>query len=78
MKAVKCYSTQFYSGTGEKSGRKEKSSVKEPETFISSKNFMEYIEARSRFYGFQIGVKYAEAFFSEEKLKLTPGLIFDI
>ncbi|MBE2217256.1 MAG: bacillithiol biosynthesis deacetylase BshB1 [Ignavibacteria bacterium] len=77
MKAVQCYSTQFYSSEGKSSGA-GKSARKEPDTFISSKNFMEYIEARSRFYGFQIGVKYAEAFFSEEKLKLTPGLIFDI
>ena len=71
MKAVKCYSTQFHTG-------KSTSKNNEPETFISSQSFMEFIEARSRFYGFQIGVQYAEAFYSDEKLKFSPKLLFDI
>lgn len=71
MKAVKCYSTQFHTGNSEPKKN-------EPETFISNPDFMKYIEARSLFYGFQIGVKYGEAFCTDEKLKLTPNHIFDI
>jgi LmbE family N-acetylglucosaminyl deacetylase len=70
IKAVKCYSSQFYT---EKQNSKHKG-----ETFISSKSFMEFIEARSRFYGFTAGVKYGEAFCTEEKIKLTPYTIFKI
>lgn len=61
MKAVKCYHSQFYSIKN-----------KGPSTFISDKKFIEYIEARAAFYGFQIGVKYGEPFFMEEKLKIDP------
>lgn len=70
MEAVKCYSTQFYSAN--KSGKKEK------ETFISSRSFMEYIEARAKFYGFQIGAKYGEAYYTEEKVKLNSDTLFKI
>lgn len=70
MNAVRCYSSQFYSGS--------KSSKKEKETFISSKNFMEYIEARAKFYGFQIGAKYGEAYYTEEKIRLNSGTLFNI
>ena len=61
MQAVKCYGSQFYN-------RKSKG----PETFISDKKFLEYIEARAAFYGFQIGVKYGEPFYIEEKLNIDP------
>lgn len=70
LEAVKCYSSQFF--TGSRIDKKDK------ETFISSKGFMEYVEARSRFYGFQAGVKYAEAFYTEEKMKLNPDTLFKI
>ena len=59
MKAVKAYSTQFYNPES-----------KEPQTFISNPEFLNYVEARSIFYGFQIGKKYGEPFFSEEKIEL--------
>jgi bacillithiol biosynthesis deacetylase BshB1 len=61
MKAVKCYHSQFYN-----------KNMKGPATFISDKKFIEYIEARAAFYGFQIGVKYGEPFYLEEKLKIDP------
>jgi len=70
MNAVKCYSTQFY--TGKKNGENE------TETFISSKGFIDYIEARCKFYGFQVGVKYGEAFYTEEKIKLNSTTLFKI
>ena len=70
INAVKCYSSQFFSDNGVSS--------KEKETFISSKGFMDFIEARSKFYGFLAGVKYGEAFYTEEKIKLNPDNIFKI
>ena len=62
MKAIRCYASQFYNPES-----------KEPDTFISDKKFIEYLEARARFYGFQIGARYGEPFFSEEALKLDPS-----
>ena len=58
MKAIKCYSTQFHN---------PKST--EPETFISRPEFINYIESRSQFYGFQIGKHFGEPFFCEEKIE---------
>jgi len=66
MKAVKCYSSQFYNPKSN-----------EPATFISDKKFIEYLEARAAFYGFQIGVKYGEPYFSEEKIKFNINNLFN-
>ena len=41
MKAVKAYSTQFYNPDSS-----------EPETFISKENFILFLEARAKYYGF--------------------------
>jgi N-acetylglucosamine malate deacetylase 1 len=62
MKAVNSYSSQFFN---------PKST--EPETFISKPGFIQYIESRAQFYGFQIGKKYGEPFFSEEKIEMDLG-----
>ncbi len=70
INAVKCYSSQFFTDST--------NSKKEKETYISSKGFMDYIEARSKFYGFLAGVKYGEAFYTEEKIRLSPGSLFEI
>ncbi|MDR3609319.1 MAG: bacillithiol biosynthesis deacetylase BshB1 [Ignavibacteriaceae bacterium] len=59
MKAVKSYSTQFYNPKS-----------REPQTFISKPEFLNYIEARSLYYGFQIGKLHGEPFYSEEKIEL--------
>jgi bacillithiol biosynthesis deacetylase BshB1 len=59
MKAVKAYATQFFNPKS-----------KEPETFISKPDFINYIESRSQFYGFQIGKSYGEPFYSEEKIEI--------
>jgi N-acetylglucosamine malate deacetylase 1 len=59
ISAVHAYGTQFYNPK-----------LKEPETFISSPEFIEYVKARTTFYGFQIGKKYGEPFYSEEKIEL--------
>lgn len=70
MKAVKSYASQFYNP-----GQNKKN---EPETFISSKKFIEYIEARAKFYGFQIGAEYGEPFYTEEKIKVNTENLFNI
>ncbi|HUX93997.1 MAG TPA: bacillithiol biosynthesis deacetylase BshB1 [Ignavibacteriaceae bacterium] len=59
MKAIKCYETQFHNPR----------SV-EPETFISRPEFIDYVQSRSQFYGFQIGKHYGEPFYCEEKIEL--------
>lgn len=59
MKAIRAYTTQFF----------DPNSV-EPETFISQPEFMNYITSRAQNYGFRIGKKYGEPFFSEELVEL--------
>jgi bacillithiol biosynthesis deacetylase BshB1 len=58
MRAVKAFKSQLYS-----------SDSKEPSTFISSKNFIKYIEARAQHYGFSIGKNYGEPFYCEEPIE---------
>jgi bacillithiol biosynthesis deacetylase BshB1 len=58
MKAVSCYTSQFYNPK----------SV-EPETFISQPNFLKFVESRNQVYGFKIGKNYGEPFFSEEEIE---------
>lgn len=59
MEAIKAYTTQFYD-PNDKSG--------EPQTYISSPDFLESIIGRARNLGKQIGVKYAEGFLTEKKI----------
>ena len=59
MESVYAYSTQFHNPENN-----------EPETFISRPEFIEYVEARAKFYGFQIGKRFGEPFYSEEKIEL--------
>lgn len=59
MKAVYAYSTQFYNPKS-----------KEPETFISSPEFINFIESRGIFYGFKIGKHYGEPFLTEEGVEV--------
>ena len=60
MKAVKAYATQFHDPKS-----------KEPNTFISTPEFIGYVEARSKFYGFHIKRKFGEPFYSEEEIELS-------
>lgn len=53
MKAIKAHTSQFYNP-----------SSKEPETHLSQKAFLEWIETRARYFGEQIGAHYGEPFFS--------------
>lgn len=59
MKSIRAYDTQFYNPNSN-----------EPETFISQSNFLKYIEARARYFGFKIGKDYGEAFLCEEEIEL--------
>lgn len=70
MEAIKCYSTQFYNPKG--------SSADEPETYISSKLFLNDIETRARFYGFKIGAEFGEPFFCYEYLNVQSENLFNI
>ena len=67
MKAVKAYATQFHDPKS-----------KEPNTFISTPEFIDYVEARSKFYGFQIKRKFGEPFYSEEEIELSIQGMFRI
>ena len=59
MLSIEAYSTQFNSG---------KTGDAEPQTYISTPDFLESIIARARMFGKRIGVKYAEGFISEKKI----------
>jgi bacillithiol biosynthesis deacetylase BshB1 len=62
MKAIEAYTTQFH--TGEKS-------IDEPQTYISTPDFLDSIIARARMIGKKIGVKYGEGFITEKKIGIT-------
>ena len=62
MKAIECYTTQFYTSASDKDG---------PQTYISSPDFLDSIIARARMFGKRIGVKYAEGFISEKKIGIS-------
>lgn len=59
MKAVLAYNTQFHNPES-----------REPETFISQPIFLQFLEARAKYFGFKIGKNYGEAFFCEEEIEL--------
>jgi bacillithiol biosynthesis deacetylase BshB1 len=65
MEAIKAFSSQFY-----------RPDSKEPETAISSKDFLDFLYARAAEMGKQIGVKYAEGLTAER----LPGVnsLFDL
>lgn len=60
MKAIEAYSTQFHS-------TENKSSI-EPQTYISTPDFLDSVIARARMFGKRIGVKYAEGYITEKKV----------
>ena len=60
MDAIKCYRSQFYDPKS-----------KEPETPISKKNFLDFIESRAVDYGRLIGVEHGEGFISHRTTGLT-------
>lgn len=58
--AILCYTTQFNSP-----------STDEPQTYISTPQFMDMVKARAVMLGRRIGVAYAEGFISEKVLGIT-------
>ena len=60
MKSILCYSSQFYNPES-----------KEPQTPISSKEFIDFLDGRSRQFGRTIGVKYGEGFNSANPVKVN-------
>lgn len=54
MESIKAYKSQFHDPNS-----------KQPQTYISSPEFLDSIKARNAEYGRQIGVKYAEAYITE-------------
>lgn len=65
VEAIKAFNTQFYNPNS-----------KEPLTYISTPEFMLFIEARALEYGHSIGVKYGEGFTKEKQLGVTD--LFDL
>jgi len=59
IEAIDAFSTQFYN---------LKASDKEPQTYISSPEFLESVINRSKMFGKMIGVKYAEGFLSKKMI----------
>ena len=59
MNSILAFSSQFYNPDN-----------KEPETYISSSIFLDFIEGRAKEFGHRIGVKYAEGFTKST----TPGV----
>lgn len=59
MKSIRAYKSQFYNPD-------EKGNL----TFISDPKFVKMLEARARYFGFQIRKEFGEPFFSEEAIEL--------
>ena len=70
MKSIEAYATQFYNPA---------SKNMEPETYISTPDFLESVIARARLLGKKIGVKFAEGFKTEKKIgiKTLDALILN-
>ena len=59
MEAIKAYKTQFYNPQSN-----------EPQTYLSSPDFIEALTARARLLGKRIGVRYGEGFLSKKSIGL--------
>ncbi len=59
MKSIQAYSSQFYNPDS-----------KEPQTPISSQEFMDFLDGRARQFGRTIGVKYGEGFTSSNPISV--------
>lgn len=55
MESIMAFNSQFFDPNS-----------KEPSTFISSNSFLEFVKARAKEFGQQIGVSYAEGFITEK------------
>ncbi len=60
LESVLAYTTQFYNP-----------GLNEPETYISSPEFLDSVKARAMMLGKRVGVKYAEGYISEKMIGVT-------
>lgn len=60
IEAAKCYRSQFFDPASS-----------DPATLLSRENFFEDLETRFRNFGYQIGVRFAEAFWIREKIHIA-------
>lgn len=58
MKSCRAFKSQFHNPL-----------FRKDDTFISKPEFIDYVEARAKFYGFQIRKKYGEPFYCEENIE---------
>lgn len=65
MASIKAFRSQFHNPDSD-----------EPETFISSENFIRFIEARAREFGQSIGVTYGEGYITHKQMGLKD--MFDL
>jgi N-acetylglucosamine malate deacetylase 1 len=63
MASIQAFSSQFYNPNSD-----------EPETYISSQNFLEQVRARAREMGHLIGAAYGEGFITEKPLRVEDLL----
>jgi len=63
MKAIKAFKYQFY-----------QPNIRKKKSFISSKDFLESLEVKARYWGSQIGVKYGEAYCIDKPFRLDNPL----
>ncbi|MCK9281114.1 MAG: bacillithiol biosynthesis deacetylase BshB1 [Melioribacteraceae bacterium] len=68
MDAVFAFNTQFHNPNAENEG---------PETFISSPEFIKFLEARAKYFGFKIGKEYGEAFYCEELIEYDLNYLLE-
>jgi hypothetical protein len=70
MEAVLCYKTQFFAPGNE---------IDEPQTYISSPEFLDTVKARALSLGKRIGVKYAEGYITNKTIGIESfdGLIMN-
>ncbi len=66
MESIMAHASQFYNPNSN-----------EPNTFISSDSFLDFVKGRAKEFGQQIGVQYAEGFITEKMIgiKSFDGLI---
>lgn len=63
LQAIQSFKSQFFS-----------TESREPETYISRSNFLDFIRSRAREMGHKIGVEYAEGFISVEPIRVDDLL----
>jgi bacillithiol biosynthesis deacetylase BshB1 len=62
LEAIKSFKTQFFTGSG---------NDEEPQTYISTPEFLESVINRSKMFGKMIGVKHAEGFYSKKMIGIS-------